>query len=409
MKPMKNKLRTLLSGIGFSLIVSIASALADQKSLIDSARKELDTGSYGRVLKMLQSRNDVDSLLLKTRAQLCMESEEEAMSSLQSARKLDPENLEIAILSWYYLARWKSNIPKALINLQTLIHAHPRNAEIHSLLGRALYLSGRKKDGLQEMQIGSKMDPRSLLCSANLSNSYLDQLDDGSALSVLNQACSLHSQSPEPFVRRGQLYEFLGKANLALADYSMSIKISPACPIAYYHRASLLAQQGEFKKALVDCTKASNSDETHLIAAKILRLRIKCDRREGLLQDAVDAGTSLLKDVPKRKTIDGATQADLLALAQDLQSLKQFRRALETIELVQRFNPKSTSAAFAKASLHLEMGDYDSSLTELNSLLARDTPMAEWYTCRATVLKKLARNDEALADLRRAKELKTTP
>jgi tetratricopeptide (TPR) repeat protein len=391
----------------FSLCVS--SALADQKSSIDSAKKELDAGSFGKVLKILQSSNDVASLLLKARAQLCMESEEEAMSSIQSARRLDGKNLEAAILSWYYLARWKSNVPKALISLQALLQAHPRNAEIHSLLGRAWHLSGRTTDGMQEMQIGSKMDPQSMLCSVNLADSYLDELDDRSALSILNQACSFHPQSPEPLLRRAQLHEFLGQANLALADYSKAIEISPACPIAYYYRASFLAHQGHFKKALDDCTKAKDSDETHLIAAKILRLRIKCDRQEGLLQDAVADGTSLVKDVPKRKTIDGASQADLLALAQDLQAIKQYRRALQTIEVLQRFNAYGTSAAFTKANLYLALGDYNSSLTEINSLLARDTPLPEWYNCRAAVLKKLGRNDAALADLKKAKELKTAP
>ena len=85
------------------------------------------------------------------------------------------------------------------------------------------------------------------------------------ALREFNQAIETSPQLPEPYVRRGSLYQTMGEKALALADFDRAIERDPQFAPAYKQRGKLRLESGEYDSALADFSmlmtlRASDAD-----------------------------------------------------------------------------------------------------------------------------------------------------
>jgi len=81
-------------------------------------------------------------------------------------------------------------------------------------------------------------------------------ISDDEKLQYVEKLIARNPRDAEAFVKRGLIYESMGRAADALRDYSRAIEIDDGCFSAHYHRAVVQGRVKLFKAALADYTKA---------------------------------------------------------------------------------------------------------------------------------------------------------
>lgn len=198
----------------------------------------------------------------------------------------------------------------------------------------------------------------------------------------------------EYYLDRGNILRRLGRDSEALADYEAAIRMSPPFPEVFYNRADLLLSSGDIGAGMAGLDYVLEIDPD-FVDAYVNRagMYVQLGRYEDAAADValgleLDPGNAHLHCVrgqvlAQRGDTVAALAAYDTAIGYDpgLQSAYGCRA-----EVV--FDPDAPDAAIADLGLALELGD-DAAL-RFN---------------RATALRAAGRRDEAVTDLRRAREL----
>jgi len=112
----------------------------------------------------------------------------------------------------------------------------------------------------------------------NLAVAYRDKEDWNSALNALNAAIKLEGDTWQSLLNRGAVYDRLGKADLALADFDHAIAINSEKPVCFRMRGEFYLSHQKFDLAAADFTRAILLDSKD---AKSLYLRSVSRRHLG--------------------------------------------------------------------------------------------------------------------------------
>ncbi|WP_233508270.1 tetratricopeptide repeat protein [Spongiactinospora gelatinilytica] len=214
------------------------------------------------------------------------------------------------------------------------------------------------------------------------------------ALDDYNAAIALDPVFPDHYLDRGNLRFSQGMLDDALADYENALRLSPPLPEAYYNRAQIHLAQGEGDAALADLAHVLELDPGYLDAYI---------NRAGLLAVAGrDAGARA--DVAAGLAIDPRNAHLRCVLGQLECAAGRHAEALAAFAAALAADPRLGPAWANRAIARYETGDLEGAVDDLTHALELEES-AELYFNRATALRALGREGEAMADLHRALDL----
>ena len=187
---------------------------------------------------------------------------DEALTLIETAKKIDPENPRIYTMSAGILAR-KGEIDKAIEKYRTLTQKKPDSAESYMVLGTLLDETGNrdgaKKAYLRVLELNSEF-----AAAANNLAWLMDNSPQGDLGEALRLALSAKENAPDnPYITDtlGWVHYKRGSQKLALTQFSMAIEKQPYNPTFRYHLALALHADGQVAKAKKEIKKCLESDK----------------------------------------------------------------------------------------------------------------------------------------------------
>ena len=398
------RFNALLACLCFWVIAASCSGAKSAQRSLAVMESELEIGNYGKILESCSSSTDVRELVLNGRAAFAGENRELAWESFSKAITIAPNDSEALIWHGYFLSR-RESYKEAQAELQRAVTLNPRSADARSMLGRCLYSMGAKDQGLKDMNKALQMDPKSLIALENLADTYTEEMDPDKTAFFLSALVSNYPRMPRLWVKHGGYFVSHGKFAKALSDYDHAISINPQCQLALYKRADMMFNSGHYAEALLDATRALSADNVGALVVRCLRIRVGCNEQQKRFDKAIKDLNVLCKGLPHSQNMTNGERDILLQRAKDYEELKDYSQALESIAVVQHFQPNNTEALYRKARVYSEKGAFTEALNEFNKLIEIDSTIAEWYTARAGIYEKLGKAAAATNDRRKAAEL----
>lgn len=195
-------------------------------------------------------------------------------------------------------------------------------------------------------------------CLARAHNAA-DEFD--AALDASSRALAIAPDSVSALVERGVAQKGKGNFASAVGDFSRALDLSPDDPDALLERGKAHALNGQVDQALADMTAAIAADESFLEARFV---------RAGLLYDQL-------------RNAEAAADLD---------------RVLEAM-------PNDARVLFARAEVHLDMGEIEPGLRALDAALVQEPTLVPALIRRARVRAWQGADDAAVADFDRAVSL----
>lgn len=147
---------------------------------------------------------------------------------------------------------------------------------------------------------------------------------------------------------RGSAYAELGKADMAMKDFNMAIKISPTTANAYFNRGTLLLKQGDYSQAINDFSKSIELD-TKYIDAYINRGISK--RKLGHVNQAIYDYNIAIQLNPGDASLYVNRGNAHFSLSNYEASLLDYKKAL-------KLNPEFAQVYYAMGLAYYELGDF---------------------------------------------------
>jgi tetratricopeptide (TPR) repeat protein len=190
---------------------------------------------------------------------------------------------------------------------------------------------------------------------------YQNQGNHKLALESFSKAIELDPGSAKYFNARGVVYRLLNEFDLALADYNKAISLDPTIPHTFVNRASVYLKRKDHAAALKDLDEAIRLD----------------------------------------KSIDTAYNNR----ANTYIEIKDYEKALTDYSQAILLNPKS-AYYYGRGRLHILQGRYESGVSDNTEAIRLDPANPNAYLNRAVAYSRSNKFALALADIRKASELK---
>lgn len=182
-----------------------------------------------------------------------------------------------------------------------------------------------------------------------------------------------------------------------LNDLESAVKVFPGQPRAFLCIAQLnMIPEGDMQRAgeALDIAERLGRDDPAIYSqAKILKAMLE---KDPLKQEAIIAEASKTNPNPRL----------LLLLAKSQMDLKQFDKALQTLEKTLELEPDNLQALVAVFSIYMETDKHDKALKTLD-VLDEKAPNDGWKFERAKILATMGRNDESIELLDKLREKNT--
>ncbi|MGE3991292.1 tetratricopeptide repeat protein [Pseudorhodoplanes sp.] len=121
--------------------------------------------------------------------------------------------------------------------------------------GNAYSIQGRHDEAVADLTKAVELAPKDPNRFYNRGDAYRDKGDNERAIADYTSAIKLRSDF-RYFTNRGLVYAKQEKLDLALADFSQTIRMSPTSAGAYMRRAEIQSRRGDLDAAIRDQTKA---------------------------------------------------------------------------------------------------------------------------------------------------------
>jgi len=166
------------------------------------------------------------------------------------------------------------------------------------------------------------------------------------ALKIYNKVIQLDPDDSRFWARRGTLHEKLGKYELAVADYTKSLKMSPSASI-YRERAQLYWKWHKPNEAIADFGNALKIDPTNVGA---LRHRCHILRLTGRYKEAIIDGEKAMHPHGKIK------QDVYLDVGESYMKLGKYEKAAETYTKLIGRAPDLSGGYYGRAAAYEKLG-----------------------------------------------------
>jgi TolB-like protein/tetratricopeptide (TPR) repeat protein len=166
---------------------------------------------------------------------------EAALKALSIDPLLPEAHAALAHIALSYDWNW----PLAEQGYLRALELDPDCANAHHWYAIALSCRGRFEEALAEIRETRRLDPLSIIASANLGFTYYRARRYAEAVSALQATVSLDPAFHVAHYRLGLALQALGRFDEALAEFDEAIRLSDADPAALAGKAHLLAETGK--------------------------------------------------------------------------------------------------------------------------------------------------------------------
>jgi tetratricopeptide (TPR) repeat protein len=389
--------------IAAALVVIAASVVAWQmggrgeeaQRLVADARLALREGVYRDGLQLIDRavKLDPDSIgarLVRARLLIVNYRMREAADVARSVLQTDPQNYAahaiLAGLALYPEGQYRLVGIDPEPHVRVVEASAPESAEAYylraldtkdarrriELLDRALDLNPgdqlasvarmRALGGLKDFELElSEADrliatrPKSAQGWRMKASTYRQQRDFENARTAIERAMVIDDLDPWNYVSRSKILWEIGEHDNALSDLNRAIELDPGQASLYFHRAKRFNDAGRFEEAIVDARKAIELNPDLLPGFWELHRSYTNLYREDELRALVD---ELLARVEGWFDIEAKVDA-LHQVVYGYRRLKEYDRAMETIERAIEIDPGDYWSFIVRMTIHKDLGNDD--------------------------------------------------
>jgi tetratricopeptide (TPR) repeat protein len=192
----------------------------------------------------------------------------------------------------------------------------------------------------------SSVNPLEAQKSLEEGKRFLNSTRYAEAALSFNRAVTLQSDLAEGYLFRGRANAALGRAELALDDFSKVIQMRPEGAEAYVDRAAARLGQEDYAGVVADCGEALKRDARIAVA---YNMRGQALRHQGNLEGALEDLNRAVELAPD--------QSNYFQRAATFQLLGRHKLALADLNEVIAIKPDGPQAYFARAESRRALGD----------------------------------------------------
>ena len=246
--------------------------------------------------------------------------------------------------------------------------------------------------------------------------------DYSRALVHFTAALRLDSDNASLYAYRGDSHRLLCEYDLALADYSEALKLSPCAPV-FVQRGTVYRLKGDLPRAIADCTAAIELDakqtgayvgrgDAHLdqgsLDAAIADYSIAIDLQPyspwahfGRGQAYYQKGSheAAIADFGRVLALNPHHVPAQLSRADACRRMGNFAQAILDYSEVLRLHPRNAQAYACRGLAYDQSGDAERAQADYCQALRLDPKKADVYTSRGALLRRKGNHDRALDDL----------
>lgn len=220
----------------------------------------------------------------------------------------------------------------------------------------------------------------------------LEEKQSERAIEAYTQAIKLSAEQSMAYFGRALAYKDTGKFDLAIADCSEAIRLSPkeAVPYsAYLLRAECHEANNDLERALADITEAIERDRSR---AQLYLVRARIHHKKGGMDRAV-------YDFTKAAELDPQDMTAVLGRAQAYSDNEDYDRAIEDYSEAIRRNGKVAGYYFLRAKVRFLLKDYDRVIVDCGEAVRMDPAFSAAYGLRGVAWFEKRDFDRAITDL----------
>jgi len=326
-----------------------------------------------------------------------------------------------------------------------IIHARPKWADAHNVLGAVQTRRGQAKEGIKSirqaiklngsvanyyanlgemlrqegetdkaitaLRRATRLDPNLAQSFNNLGIAYFDKAKFEDAVEMYRKAITLDSSYPEPHNNLGNALTALGKAQEAEDCYAKAIELRPDYAEAHSNAATLLGDSGRFEEAEASLRRAIELNPNNLDAyrhlanvlvhqsktaeaIKFLNQAVKRDKHNfpiliALVRAHLKHGTYPLAEriAKEAMSLDSDHPEALCLYGNACHELDRHSEAIEYYEKALEKRPEYSECRHYLAVALKAVGDFDRAEAELRSLIDKQPGMIPAYASIADMIK----------------------
>jgi len=322
---------------------------------IDSYRK----GRFTEAIALLQNANKLQPNLAGYYfLGLSMYGKGDLESALSQFRQIldrNPAFHQARLLTGMILLQQK-RVDDSILELSKLLETDYQNAQLHSLLGSAYMVKGLYEEGIKELDIATKIDPKRV----------------------------------EAYMKKGMFFLSQGNNAEVEVDFSTALRIAPELSVTRLILASFYHHRGNRQKALATLkdgiTGSKNDSELYCGMARIMF--------------ASSNPTEALNYLAKAKEIDPVSVAPHVILAAYYTVSADLAKALAEYTAILTKEPGNIPAMLRMASLMESVGNENGAVTLYTKAKETHNPAA--YLALSRYYEKKGNSEKSLATIMEA-------
>jgi tetratricopeptide (TPR) repeat protein len=233
------------------------------------------------------------------------------------------------------------------------------------------------------------------------------------ALSDFNETVRQWRRKAEPHLARAQCYMLMGDGENAVKDTSLAIDLEPKNVAGYIARGKARCLLGQYQLAIEDYT-ATLQHSTRPGPEDFCRRGVACEEKGTLTNAVIPAVNAWSTQTQGRRPLAGPG-AFLLGLGQaifasqekKIYDKKDFDRAIADFTEALRLDPGYVPALLHRASCYAHKGDLNKAIGDCTEVVRLDDKNAKAYLLLAQFYQ--AKGDRTQADKNRARALEIDP
>ncbi len=309
---------------------------------------------------------------------------------------------------------------KAIGDLNQAIALDPSNADFYIDRGRAWLSLNEHKRAIDDFTGAIRLNPDSQ-AYLERGDVYTRMREYDKAIEDYERAVTL-SPDAKAYAARGALYHLSNRLSDAMNDFDNATMLDDSDPIGYVQRGSVYQQQGNYKKAIDEYTKAiglipelfdSNRDMLDLLNGTI---QSRLYEEAIAIVAGIQAGRGLcflfLGDSDKSLAdLDAAIHltpgnADLYcARGSAYVNLGNHAKAMKDVKTALELDTTNVDALFVKAASHFNTEDFHSAIASCETAIALSPNRSELHCVRGRSRLHMGDYADAIADFDKAIEL----
>ncbi|BAZ29590.1 tetratricopeptide repeat protein [Cylindrospermum sp. NIES-4074] len=318
---------------------------------------------------------------------------QDSVAAFEQAVKYKPDFVA-AWLQKSLIYRKLKQLDQALVAINKAIQLQPKNPNLYN--AKLVVLNKLKKYAEAETAINEaiKLSPRASFYN-NRANLYKYMKKWDLAVADYIKAIEINPEYALAYTNRGNLYQKQKKWDLALADYIKAIEIDPEDARAYDSRGNFYQKQKKWDLALADYNKAIEINPQYA-KAYVGRGSLY------LLQEKWDLA---LADSSKAIEIDPEDATAYNIRGNFYQKQKKWDLALADYNKAIEIDPEDATAYNFRGNFYQKQKKWDLALADYTKAIEINPEDATAYNFRGNFYQKQKKWDLALADYNKAIEI----